>query len=73
MQDDGCGFELQETLDAAPGHVGLRVMRERAEEIGGGLAVQSAVNQGTRIVVNVPLVVGTRHSPEPYAALPRRG
>jgi len=73
VQDDGCGFELQETLDAAPGHVGLRVMRERAEEIGGGLAVQSAVNQGTRIVVNVPLVVGTRHSPEPYAALPRRG
>lgn len=54
VQDDGCGFEPQDIVDAAPGHVGLRVMRERAEEIGGGLAVQSAVGQGTRIVVSVP-------------------
>ncbi len=54
VQDDGCGFEPQDIMDAAPGHVGLRVMRERAEEIGGGLAVQSGVGQGTRIVVSVP-------------------
>lgn len=73
VQDDGCGFEQQETLDAAPGHVGLRVMRERAEEIGGGLAVHSAVGQGTRIVVNVPLVAGTRHSHEPHTASQRKG
>ena len=55
VQDDGCGFEPEEIFDAAPGHVGLRVMRERAEEIGGGLAVHSEVGQGTRIVVSVPL------------------
>jgi len=57
VQDDGCGFEPQEIFDAAPGHVGLRVMRERAEEIGGAFAVHSSVGQGTRIVVSIPLKV----------------
>ena len=73
VQDDGCGFEPQDIFDAAPGHVGLRVMRERAEEIGGEFAVHSSVGQGTQIVVTVPLVVGASHSSGPYTASQRKG
>jgi signal transduction histidine kinase len=36
--------------------VGLRVMRERAEEVGGSLFIQSRPGQGTVIGVQVPLV-----------------
>jgi signal transduction histidine kinase len=55
VQDDGCGFDPEEVYDDSAGRVGLRVMRERAEEIGGTLAVQSASGAGTRVVVTVPL------------------
>jgi signal transduction histidine kinase len=55
VQDDGCGFDPAEVHDDSAGGVGLRVMRERAEEIGGALAVQSAPGEGTRVIVTVPL------------------
>ncbi|MFN2562133.1 MAG: sensor histidine kinase [Jatrophihabitans sp.] len=48
VDDDGRGL----TLDAGAGH-GLDTMRERAEEIGGTLAVVSTV--GTRIQAEIPL------------------
>jgi len=56
VQDDGCGFEPGEVAGDGGGHVGLRVMCERAEEIGGSFAVASAAGQGTTIVVTVPLI-----------------
>ena len=43
------------------GHVGLRVMRERAKEVGGSLSLQSASGQGTELVVRVP-VKGANHA-----------
>lgn len=49
VRDDGQGFDL----DATPGHIGLRTMRERAAEIGGQLAVQSQLGQGTTVTVRV--------------------
>ena len=55
VEDDGCGFEPDEVFAATGGRVGLRVMRERAEEIGGSLAVQSAPGQGAKIIVTAPL------------------
>jgi signal transduction histidine kinase len=55
VQDDGCGFDPEEVHGDSAGHVGLRVMRERAEEIGGALAVQSAPGEGTLVAVTVPL------------------
>jgi signal transduction histidine kinase len=58
VQDDGCGFDAEQALGDATGRVGLRVMRERAEEIGGTLAVQSAPGQGTEVIVRVPLAPG---------------
>jgi signal transduction histidine kinase len=51
--DDGRGFDPQK---AAPeGHFGLAGMRERADAIGGRLAIRSAPGRGTRVEVTVPL------------------
>ncbi len=55
LQDDGRGFDPQEVLGGSAGRLGLRVMRERAEEVGGRLELQSRPGQGTRVVVTVPL------------------
>jgi len=60
VQDDGCGFD-QQAVSGDPGNrVGLRVMHERAEEADGALAVQSAVGEGTRVIVTVPLRAASR-------------
>jgi PAS domain S-box-containing protein len=48
--DDGVGF----SSDDAPGHLGLRSMRERAARVGGRLEVESILNQGTRIIASIP-------------------
>ncbi len=67
VRDDGCGFDPQaaagsglDPSDDPRGRVGLRVMRERAEEAGGTLAVQSAPGEGTQVVVTVPLKTASR-------------
>ena len=36
--------------------LGLLTMRERAHEIGGELVIESAPGQGTRVVLQAPLV-----------------
>ncbi|HJV71584.1 type IV pili methyl-accepting chemotaxis transducer N-terminal domain-containing protein [Ideonella sp.] len=51
VEDDGCGFDPQ--ADAGEGHVGLRIMRERAARIGAKVQVHSAPGQGTRVVLSV--------------------
>jgi signal transduction histidine kinase len=53
IQDDGAGFDL--TQGTGGGHFGLRFMRERAEEVGGRLLLDSTPGKGTRVVVEVPV------------------
>jgi hypothetical protein len=48
IEDDGCGFELK---NVSPEHLGLGIMRERAESIGAALTIQTQPGQGTRINV----------------------
>jgi PAS domain S-box-containing protein len=55
LQDDGYGFDSEEALNDGAGRLGLRVMRERAEEVAGSLELDSRPGRGTRIVVTVPL------------------
>jgi len=57
IQDNGVGFAVpSDWLDLARhGHLGLVGMRERAEAVGGSLAVDSQPGQGTRIQVVVPI------------------
>ncbi len=61
VDDDGRGFDPEASYAEMDEHVGLRVMRERAEEVGGSLSLQSAAGQGTELVVHVP-VKGTNHA-----------
>jgi signal transduction histidine kinase len=56
IEDDGQGFEAPEHWVelARTGHLGLVGMAERAEAVGGQLAVHSAPGEGTVIRVKVP-------------------
>lgn len=53
LADDGCGF-TPSVLDR--GSLGLLSMTERAREVGGELAIDSAPGQGARLVLRVPLL-----------------
>lgn len=53
VRDDGRGFS-PDTPNGGD-HFGLRIMRERAESLGGTFRVVSAPGQGTRIEVHIPL------------------
>lgn len=52
VSDNGQGFEM--TSHAHTG-LGLRSIRERIEQVGGTILIQSAKGAGTRIVVHCPL------------------
>jgi len=54
VKDDGRGFDAERAIPLTVGHYGLTGMRERAERIGGRMAVTSAPGQGTELVVFVP-------------------
>jgi two-component system NarL family sensor kinase len=55
ITDDGDGFGNGDPLAAAePGHLGLASMRERAELLGGRLAIHTS-SLGTRVLVRAPL------------------
>jgi PAS domain S-box-containing protein len=49
--DDGVGFDPQ---GAHPGHFGLNTMRERANELGGTLEIESRPSAGTRVQAIIP-------------------
>lgn len=55
ISDDGRGFgDIDPLGPAEPGHIGLASIRERAEMLGGRLAIESG-DSGTSIRVSVPL------------------
>ena len=55
IADDGFGFTPTEPRQAGEHRsLGLDSMRERAEAVGGRLAVESAPGKGTRVIVEVP-------------------
>jgi two-component system nitrate/nitrite sensor histidine kinase NarX len=53
VEDDGIGFDPQVVVSRE--HLGLRLMRARAERSGGSLLVESAPGAGTRVTVCFPL------------------
>jgi signal transduction histidine kinase len=54
IEDDGVGFEPQDAVVAAPGHLGLAAIRERAEMAGGWCALRSLPGAGTSLEVWLP-------------------
>ena len=60
--DDGCGFDVT----AAPPdstHVGLGIMRERAQRIGAVVQVESVPRRGTRVSIELPSTAVTAAAP----------
>jgi signal transduction histidine kinase len=55
IEDNGGGFDPDETARRI-GHHGLRMMRERADEIRAELCVQSSQGAGTRVIVRLSLM-----------------
>jgi two-component system nitrate/nitrite sensor histidine kinase NarX len=53
VRDDGIGF-AHEPGSLSETHVGLRIMRERAERIGATLEVMSTPGRGTSVVLTLP-------------------
>jgi signal transduction histidine kinase len=55
VTDNGKGFGEVDPLGASePGHLGLAMMRERAELLGGTLEIETS-DRGTRVLVRAPL------------------
>jgi signal transduction histidine kinase len=55
VADNGCGFDLATAQQSESDHLGLVGMRERAESLGGSLAIQSTPGAGTRLELTVPV------------------
>lgn len=61
ITDDGVGFDMsawERTPDAASASYGLRFMRSRLRELGGGLDIESAPGEGTAVSVHLPIHLG---------------
>ena len=54
VEDDGIGFDVEKTMTSSE-RLGLRGMRERASVAGGTLAIETVPNQGTTLIVRIPL------------------
>lgn len=53
VQDDGVGFDADAATRDNSGHVGLVGIRDRAESLGGHVAVSSIPGAGTRVVLEL--------------------
>jgi two-component system nitrate/nitrite sensor histidine kinase NarX len=51
--DDGLGFSMKTVKEKGDAHVGLHIMQERAERLAAQLSIQSAVGQGTTILLHL--------------------
>lgn len=57
VQDDGVGLDAAEPSPLSSGF-GLTAMRERVEQLGGVLLVESEPGEGTTLVIEIPIVEG---------------
>lgn len=57
LQDDGTGFDPAASTNGSGGGFGLQAMRERVEQRGGQLLIESTPGEGTTLAVQVPLEV----------------
>ncbi len=55
VEDDGTGFDPSNRPREAFPRFGLAIMRERAESIGGSLALETSPGSGTRVKIEVPV------------------
>ncbi|HLF28258.1 MAG TPA: GAF domain-containing sensor histidine kinase [Anaerolineae bacterium] len=54
IADDGRGFDLAAVQRNSAGHFGIMGMQERAQSLGGRLAIQTAPGRGTHVQLSIP-------------------
>ncbi len=54
ISDNGSGFSLRKTLEQDIG-LGISIIQDRAQRLGGKVDIQSAPGKGTRVTVRIPL------------------
>jgi two-component system nitrate/nitrite sensor histidine kinase NarX len=54
IRDNGHGFDIQKLETLSDAHVGVNIMRERAQRIDAQLQLKSAPGQGTEVVLHLP-------------------
>ena len=67
VRDDGVGFENEDSL-IDDTHVGLRIMKERAERIGAQLEVISTPGAGTSVMLTLPAHLVASAQPREHEA-----
>jgi signal transduction histidine kinase len=57
IEDNGVGFDQTDTAISADGRglLGIHIMKERAAQVDGDLAVESQMGKGTQVMTEVPL------------------
>lgn len=61
IRDNGVGFDTSKAR-ADGGHIGIANVRERLEKLcGGTLDIESAVGEGTRVVIHIPDAAGNEN------------
>ncbi len=60
--DDGCGLDEASIDNGRHGGIGMTIMRERAQRIGGRLDIHSSLGHGTQVVLHVPLLQEKREN-----------
>lgn len=61
IQDNGVGLEGAKPSQYSSGY-GLQAMRERAEQCGGSVMLESDIDDGTTVTITVPLSKETKHN-----------
>jgi two-component system, NarL family, nitrate/nitrite sensor histidine kinase NarX len=54
IRDDGIGFRSETLQDKGDSHVGINIMRERAQRIQASLEIDSEVEKGTTVTLRLP-------------------
>ena len=55
VEDNGSGFNVDDTLNVNNKTIGLATLRERTEMLGGELNIHSNIGQGTRVEFSIPI------------------
>lgn len=53
IEDDGCGFNVNRLSSE---QLGLRIMEERAKNVGGAITIVSVIDEGTSVIADLPLI-----------------
>ena len=55
VRDNGQGFNPADLEESPPGYHGLNIIKERAEGLGGSVAISAAPGEGTAVIISLPL------------------